>query len=353
VRTACTLAVLAFFCGLAATAQFTARHNQWEVQAHGRDTNLRGVSALRVAGTKNFAIWASGSNGTILLSTDSGKTWKSLSVPGGEAFDFRGIVGFDSRTAYAMSSGEGAASRIYKTTDGGLTWKQQYAGDRKEIFLDALACISDTHCFALSDPVDGKFLLLSTADGDKWQPVPRDNMPAATAGEGAFAASGSCLTIWNQRDIYFATGGGPAARVFHSKDFGATWNVSETPIASGNASSGIFSIARRGNNVVVAGGDYKNPGSSDRVAAYSLDDGATWQLTKWQPRGYRSAVAFADDDSYLAVGPSGGDLTSDNGWHWTNMGQLDFNAESFADSANVWAVGAKGLIARSEFYVIR
>lgn len=142
-------------------------------------------------------------------------------------------------------------------------------------------------------------------------------------------------------------------RVFHSKDFGATWNVSETPIVSGNASSGIFSIARRGNNVVVAGGDYKNPGSSDRVAAYSLDDGATWQLTKWQPRGYRSAVAFADDDSYLAVGPSGGDLTSDNGWHSSNMGQLDFNAESFADSAHVWAVGAKGLIARSEFYVIR
>ena len=138
-----------------------------------------------------------------------------------------------------MSSGDGDKSRIYKTTDGGKTWKLQYSDKRPGFFLDSLACSSATHCVALSDPVDGKFVVLSTTDGEHWQELPRDKMPAALPKEGAFAASGTSIAICDRGDnLYFGTGGASTARIFHSSDHGRSWNAADTPIAAGNPSSG-------------------------------------------------------------------------------------------------------------------
>jgi len=114
---------------------------------------------------------------------------------GGADLDFRDIEAFGASTAYLMSSGDGEKSRIYKTTDQGKSWTLQYTDKRAGFFLDSLACDSPTHCFALSDPVDGKFLILATTDGQHWNEPPRDKMPAALATEGAFAASGTSITL--------------------------------------------------------------------------------------------------------------------------------------------------------------
>src|SRR6202040_2650050 len=104
------------------------------------------------------------------------------------------------------------------------------------------------------------------------------------------------------------------ARAFHSADRGRTWTVSETSLAHGNASSGIFSIARGDENeMVVVGGDYQDPKRASAVAAYSIDKGKTWQLSAQQPGGYRSAVAHIDDGRWVAVGPNGEDVSGDFG----------------------------------------
>jgi photosystem II stability/assembly factor-like uncharacterized protein len=321
----------------------------WQVQTSGIDTNLRGVSVAHDRGardTPSWAVWASGSHGVILESDNQGKTWVRLHAAGGDEMDFRGIVAFSAATAYVMSSGEGEKSRIYKTTDGGKTWKLQYTGNGRELFLDSIACLSETHCFALSDPIDGKFLLLSTTDGERWSPLPSDNMPSALTGEGAFAASNTCLSLSGD-EIFFGTGG-PAARVFHSADSGRSWTVAETPIAHGNASSGIFSIASmNGKHVVVVGGDYKDPKRASAVAAYSDDGGKTWQLSKQQPRGYRSAVACDDELLCVSVGPTGEDVSMNNvpGASWNPTDALNLNAVTILDFKHGWAVGPKGTIA--------
>ena len=316
----------------------------WTVQTSGLDTNLRGVSAAPVHSPEGLAVWASGSNGVILRSVDRGKTWKQLHVAGGDSLDFRSIRAFDATTAYVMSSGIGELSRIYKTTDGGVNWNLQYTDKRAAFFLDALVCIGPKNCFALSDPVDGKFLLLATSDGEHWRELPRDGMPAALPNEGAFAASGTSLLV-RGADIYFATGG-PAARVFHSPDFGNTWTAVETPIAHGNASSGIFSIALMGNTIVAVGGNYQEPGRSEDTAAYSVDNGKTWKLAARQPGGYRSAVAWIDYDAVAAVGPNGEDISEDAGVHWQHSNSLPLNALAVAGYSNGWAVGPKGVVAR-------
>lgn len=326
-----------------------AQAQWWKVQTSGIDTNLRSVSAVYTPDAKGVpvpVVWASGSNGVILKSPDQGETWQRLHVKDGDALDFRGIVGFNASTAYLMSSGDGDKSRIYKTTDGGETWNLQYSDNRKEFFLDTIACISEKECLALGDPINGKFLLLKTTDGEHWNPLPTDNMPPALGSEGAFAASNSCLTLSGDKEIFFATGG-PAARVFHSTDGGLTWTVVRTPVLQGNPSSGAFSLRFDGGKHLIAlGGDYKEADNPDRVSAYSMDNGLTWQLAARQPSGFRSAVAHIDDGRWVAVGPSGEDFTSDYGAHWKHTDSLNLNAVVILDVSNGWAVGARGTIAR-------
>jgi photosystem II stability/assembly factor-like uncharacterized protein len=325
-----------------------AEAQSWKVQTSGLDTNLRGVSAAYAPDAKGVpmpVVWASGSNGVILKSLDEGKTWKRLHVAGGAALDFRGIVAFDATTAYVMSSGESEKSRIYKTIDGGESWKLQYSDNRKELFLDSIACLSEHECVALGDPTNGKFLLLKTTDGEHWNPLPTDNMPSAFGGEGAFAASNSCLLL-KRDEIYFGTGG-PSARLFHSADGGLTWSVVRTPVVQGSPSSGIFALGFDGaNRLIVLGGDYKQPDYSEQVAATSLDNGKTWQLAAKQPGGFRSALARIDDGRWVAVGPNGEDITNDYGIHWKHADSLNLNAITIFGGKVGWAVGPNGTIAR-------
>ena len=316
----------------------------WAVQENGVDSNLRGVCVVsETQAEEKTIIWASGSQGAVVRSTDSGKTWKRLRIPGAETLDFRGVQAFDAKRAYVMSSGEGVQSRIYKTTDGGESWKPQYQGTKKEFFLDALICDDEKHCAALSDPVDGKFMILANTDGEHWVELGRENMPAALPKEGAFAASNSSLCL-DGNEIHFGTGG-PAARVFASHDFGKTWTVVETPVASGNASSGIFSLFCDERTIVAVGGDYQDPARAFKNAAVSKDGGKTWELATQPPEGYRSAVGkYAG--GFVAVGPTGTE-TSVDGLRWNSIGKVNFNAFAFPIPGNDgWEVGPHGTVAK-------
>ena len=315
----------------------------WSVESTGVESNLRGVSVIAdFQDTGKTVIWATGSSGTIVRSADAGKHWERVYVPDGGGLDFRGVVAMDADAAYVMSSGEGEKSRIYKTGDAGKTWEMQYTDRRKAFFLDGLACGDDHHCFAVSDPVDGKFLIVHTEDGQHWTEMPRGHMPGALPKEGAFAASNSSLIV-NEHDLYFVTGGGAVARVFHSSDLGKTWTVSETPILSGKASAGIFSIACHGTYLVVVGGDFQDPTRAYKNAAVSEDGGQTWKLAQVAPDGYRSAVGrYAG--GYVTVGPSGTEISGD-GLRWEHTDVVNLNAVGF-DNGQVWAVGPKGSVAR-------
>ncbi len=340
-----------------APASPAAGRISWSVQTSGIDTNLRGVSATESVdsnGSEHITVWAGGSNGVILLSNDAGKTWQRLHVPGGDALDFRGVVAWDANSALVMSSGEGDKSRIYKTTDGGESWKFEFTDSRKAFFFYALAC--DAECYALSDPIDGKFVIVGTHEYQDWKELPGDGMPASLPGEGAFAASGTSLAVDNDRGIYFGTGGGKTARVFHSADLGKTWTAVDTPIASGNASSGIFSISFTVHALNIVGGDYKDPQRAYRIAAYSQDQGNTWSLAAQQPGGYRSAVVSIDGATLAALGPTGEDASDDFGAHWKHTDSLNLNAAFVLDIHNAWAVGSNGTIARlinTKQYLIR
>jgi photosystem II stability/assembly factor-like uncharacterized protein len=319
-----------------------AAAQSWSIQTRGLDTNLRAVGVARnSASRRQLVVWAAGSKGVVLRSDDLGKTWQRIRIRGADALDFRGVAAIDGKTAYVMSIGNAGKSRIYKTLDAGSTWTLQYNDSRTSFFLDAISCVSATHCVAIGDPIDGKFLILATRDGEHWSEL--SSAPPALPKEGSFAASNSCLTV-RDRDVYFATGG-PAARVFHSPDSGRTWTVSATPIASGNESSGIFSLSVRGQTLIAIGGDYRQPNRIYHAAAYSRDGGKTWHLSTRPPGGFRSGVTIVDGMT-VAVGPNGDDISTDGGVHWQHTDSLNLNALVILDRQHGWAVGPHGTIAR-------
>lgn len=340
--------LLTFLFVLPAAAQSQSWTVETSIMEGSRwNSNLHAVSATHSSNPARHpspVIWAAGSDSRLLKSTDGGQHYTRLLIESDQPLDLRGIQAVNEKVAYVMSIGPGKLSRIYKTRYGGETWKLQFSGSRRQFSLDALACISETECFALADPVDGKFVLISTTDGEHWKELPGDAMPAALPDERASAASGSCLTIYNKREIYFVTGHG-AARIFHSPDLGHTWTVTETPIAKNNPSSGALSIARLGSVLVIVGGDATDDAGSEGTAAYSLDEGATWNLAARSPGAFRSGVAFLDRNTLLSVGPGGEDVSTDQGAHWKRTGDFNLNAITTLDGA-AWAVGPEATIVR-------
>lgn len=319
---------------------------QWQSQTSGATASLRGVSAVndRVA-------WASGTKGTFLRTVDGGKTWQAGTVAGAEELDFRDVQAFDARTAYLLSIGNGELSRIYKTTDGGEHWTMQFKNTQPDGFLDAMAFWDARHGIAMSDPVNGRFMLFTTDNGGAaWNPVPSEGIPPALPGEAAFAASGTCIAVEGKNNVWFATGGG-AARVFRSADRGRSWSVAATPILSGIESAGIFSIAfRDANHGIVVGGDYRKPNDADRNAAITTDGGRTWQLLEGsKPAGFRSCVAWTRSRqglALIAVGTSGSEYSLNHGRDWIKLDQENYNSASFAAAGVGWAVGPNGRVAK-------
>ena len=197
---------------------------------------------------------------------------------------------------------------------------------------------------AISDSVGGRFVVRLTADGGRtWTPVPADRLPPALAGEGAFAASGTNVAMAGPGHIWIGT---TAGRVLRSTDAGRTWSVHPTPIATGEA-TGIFSIAfRDALHGVVVGGNYQQEAAAIDNVAVTSDGGVTWTLvTDRALSGFRSAVAWLPRSgrSWLAVGPSGADWSSDDASMWTPAGGAGYDALSFAPGGTVgWATGAGG-----------
>ena len=334
-----------FRCELVAVAVLTngLAAQTWANHQSGVVASLRGVSPA----ANGRVVWASGTGGTYIATTDGGATWHAGIVPGAEALDFRDAHVVDAHTVYLLASGPGDKSRIYKTIDGGAHWTLQFTNPDPKGFFDAIAFWDVRHGIVLGDPVDGEFLILTTIDGgEHWM---RQHTPPALPNEGAFAASGTCLIVRGQHEAWFATGGPGGARVFYSQNGGRTWAVAQTPVRNDAAAAGIFSLAfsdsRHG---IAVGGDYTKPAESQHNIAVTSDGGRTWtEPSGPHPNGYRSAVAFVPDKKmWIALGTTGSDISYDDGKSWKPFDTGAFNAVSFVSSKSGWAVGPNGRLAQ-------
>lgn len=312
----------------------------WQVQDSGVAVELRGLSVV-----SSKVAWASGAKGTVLRTVD-GETWAAVPVPD-PAIDVRDIHAVDADTALAMGAGPGAASRVYRTTDGGATWRLVVANTVPAGFWDAMAFRDARRGMLFGDPVDGKFQVYVTGDGGaSWQATAGTGLEAL-AGEGAFAASGTCLALAGKDDAWFVTGSAAQARAFHSSDGGASWKAAVLPIPAGAASRGAFSVAFLDRRLgMAAGGDYRDPALAATNGARSTDGGATWHAAPILPAGFMSVLVPVPGapSTLVAAGLAGSGVSTDAGLNWRVLDATPVNTVAFASARSGWAVGPKGLL---------
>ena len=291
--------------------------------------------------------FVSGADGTCLRTLDGGQSWQPCAPAAARARDLRDIHAFDALQAVVMAVGSPAL--LLRTDNGGATWQTAWQDHRPEAFLDAIDFVDSQTGFAFGDPIDGRFVTLRTSDGGlTWQPTAP--APTPLPGEAAFAASGTCVKVLSGGDVLIATGGGEVARVLRNTERGTRWQTHTTPLRSGTASRGAFSLATHNRRAIAVGGDYQAPDDPFANVALSDDGGQTWRAARGHPpNGYRSAVAFVprtDGRTVVCTGPSGTDISHDHGETWQPLEGLGYHALSFAPDGTGYAVGAGGRIGK-------
>jgi hypothetical protein len=336
----------------------TTANAQWEIQPAPTTADLRGIDNVGKG-----IVWASGSDGTVLRTTDDGAHWQLCPTPpDAEKLDFRGIQAFDANTAIVMSTGKGPLSRLYKTTDGCQTWKLVFTNPDPEGSWDTMQFYaprfdllghrwdySRSSGLVAGDPINGSFVIFQTFDGgNTWirrQPRRRvggdckiDGVPAEY-GEALFAAGNQSLVNFGGIPNFLIVSGGKVARLLYTNE--SSWDGSfchlsastvGLPLASGNASTGAFAIAATNANsyfplrLMIVGGDYTKPeqaaGNAVFVASkagFHLPFTSYFNVSTPQtpPHGFRSAVAYDEAaKTWITVGPNGTDISTDDGRNW-------------------------------------
>ena len=306
--------------------------------------SLRGLSVVN-----DNIIWASGSNGMIVKSTDGGKNFQWLTVKGYEKKDFRDIEAFDANTALIMAVDVPAI--ILKTIDGGKTWKEVFHDDTKGMFLDAIDFTTDGNGIVVGDPINNKLFIATTGNyGDKWLALkPENNFYTTDTGEAFFAASGTNVKIAGNKYnplICFVTGGTDSRLFFNGQPLALN-------IIKGKNSQGANSIALNASltKMTIAGGDFNNDTSSkNNIQIFSIRNNSLLSPpVQTPPHGYKSCITFITNDSLITCGTTGVDISNDGGLNWKLISNESFHVCARAKKGTaVFLAGKDGRIAKLE-----
>jgi photosystem II stability/assembly factor-like uncharacterized protein len=159
--------------------------------------------------------WAVGGYGTIMHTSDGGRTWEQLKRP--TEADLVSVTFVNAKVGYIGGSKalfDRANDRytygvvILRTTDGGQSWRTCYEDDRSE-YVGRIHALSDAHALVSVDRE------LITEDGGKtWQPVQADR---ADLGSIAFTADGTGYAVSRSGNFY------------RSLDKGKSWRRLDVP----------------------------------------------------------------------------------------------------------------------------
>jgi hypothetical protein len=293
----------------------------WKSEASGFTTRNRGTEIV-IAVNPNVA-WATNYDGDCPWCTyiteftktiDGGKHWIAGSIP--QQTDKRFISDISpvsENVAYAtLENFNNDTSFLYKTIDGGMTWTPMLSLD-----FGGVGTFSIVHFFSkndgmiFADPHFGNyFTIYRTNDGgDTWKLVPAANLPPLMPGEYSFSNTKTAVgnTFWTVSSL---------GRVFKSTDKGLHWTVYNTPLGDNfatnirmrNALNGLMGfqdqlyrttdggatwtqitptgtwftcylsyVPGTASTWVSTGGDYAFGGSQHGIgSSYSIDDGNTW-----------------------------------------------------------------------------
>jgi photosystem II stability/assembly factor-like uncharacterized protein len=141
------------------------------------------IYAVAPSYTKAETIWAGTDDGLVHVTRDGGKTWADVTPPELTAWSKVSVVDagrFADGTAYAAVNRirlDDQKAHIYRTHDGGKTWKEIVRGLPDNAPVNAVR--EDPLRKGLLFAGTERAVFVSFNDGDDWQPL-RQNMPATS-----------------------------------------------------------------------------------------------------------------------------------------------------------------------------
>jgi photosystem II stability/assembly factor-like uncharacterized protein len=226
---------------------------------------------------------------------------------------------------------------VYKTADGGRTWKHMGLGDSKQIAR------------IIVDPVDFNIVYVA-ALGDLWAAGGERGVYKTTDGGNAWqrvlhvddhtGATELVMDPNNNKVLYAATyqrrrqpwgmnGGGPGSGIWKSSDAGVTWTKLEEGIPAGPKGRIGMDIWRANPNVLYAKIEHET-----ESGVYRSDDaGASWRkLSDHNPRPMYFSQIRIDPQSDARIYSLGVQLhiSDDGGRTWRNDGATNIHVDHHA-----------------------
>ncbi|SFN75720.1 hypothetical protein SAMN04487989_103222 [Bizionia echini] len=344
-----------FFLALTALSLFSCNNDSekpWkpisrvEIETILNDSTLS-IRALEILDSKSLAFGAN--NNTYGLYNMESNTWLiSEQTHDSLNLEFRAI-GNNSEDFFMLSVGNPAL--LFKTSNSG-TMELVYKEVHEKVFYDAMAFWNKQEGIAIGDATDTCLSIIITRDAGKtWQKIPCDELPDASHGSAAFAASNTNIVVKGSK-TWVATGG-KVSTVLYSGDKGKSWEAINTPIIQGLETTGLYSIDFYDEMVGFGiGGDYTKPDDNSANKIRTIDGGKTWELVAENKEpGYRSCIQYipnSDGKELLAVGFKGMDYSNDNGTTWTHVTDEGFYSIRFLNDSIAYASG-KGRVSKVVF----
>ncbi len=284
--------------------------------------------------TDSNNIWAGGENGTILHSTDGGRTWNAQAS--GTTLRVHKLRFVDAQHGWAACGApNGYGGALLHTTNGGGTWTPQLDGTYYG-FISALAATSRFDCWA----ADGYCDLERSADELTW------------------TGRSVCATApWPGGWIYgisfpdsthgWVVGGGDigSAGILHTSDGGGDWSLQPAPYAG--ELDGVVAVDSR-HAWIWGAGWWGN--MSGGFILHTIDGGTTWGLQEPAQSYNLHELFFADSSSGWGAGTYGTIVrTTDCGDTWTQQAtgtSATLYGMQFSDPHHGWAVGEGGVMLR-------
>ncbi len=299
---------------------------QWIIQQSHTTASLRSVHAV-----SETVAWASGASGTVLRTTDGGANWQPCAIPKGAGnLDLVSVQGSDEDTAVAISTGKGSLSGIYKTADGCHTWRLVFSNPDANGSFKSIHRMTNKQLYLLGDPVDGKFTIFYSADGgENWNSTDDPGLDSEKGELSVSAGNGNFISVGPF--LFFGARSSSSLHLYHTHpdcQAGAqsaagcpvAWAKVDVSLASLDAVPVGFSFAAR-TQLNMANGSIQTilvaVGSLIGSAATSKDDGKTWKAAATPPAAGARAVAYSSSTgSWIAVGPNGTTVSTDDGQKW-------------------------------------
>lgn len=218
---------------------------------------------------KNTA-WASGTLGTVLKTTDAGKTWQL--VKSGEDIWYTSLSVIDKEKIFLTSWNQ----NLQSTVDGGKTWKSQQIG--KLFYLKKVQFIDAKNGFLLGSKELGENeiepvyqLWVSTDGGNTWK-ARNEKLPFEALDYSFFSPKVGVA-------IVKALDGSNNDNIYRTVDGGLTWSIVKS-VTGVSISSMTIPDGKTGYAVGDMAASANDKTNSKIVVLKSVDAGATWKTTE-------------------------------------------------------------------------